>query len=167
MAVKKWVPIVVGLVIFVIIVGIGLLGGFAYLVSRQVGVQTLSSSAGVEEFEKLRARFEGQQAFIELPAEDSDAEPIVRKELATHPTGLVNTVHMRIWVPDEGKLVRVDFPMWMLRLMGNGPVTLNSGHGPTGHVTLKVTPQEIERRGPGLILDHASRGGERLLVWAD
>lgn len=167
MATRKWIPIVVGLVVFVVIVGLGLVGGLAYMVSRQVSVQHLSSTSGLEEFEKLRAPFAGQQAFIELPAEDSDDPPVVHRELATGPTGRVTTLHFRVWVPREGRLVRVDLPMWTLRLMGNKPIHLeHRGQGFDG-VSLNVTPQELDRRGPGLVLDYTAHRGERILAWLE
>ncbi len=169
MAGRKWIPIVVGIVIFVIIVGLGLVATFAYLVSRQVGVQQLSSSSGQAEFDKLRAPFAGQQAFIELPAEDSDDAPVVHRELETHPTGGVKTVHLRIWAPRDGKLVRVDLPMWTLRLMGSKPIELHTGDRSfgSGGVSLHVTAEEVDRRGPGLLMDYTGRRGERLLVWSE
>lgn len=167
MAVKKWVPIVVGIVIFVVIVGLGLVGGLVYFVTRQVSVQTVSPSSGAEEFDRLRAQLSGQQAFIELPGEDSDADPVVHHELATHPTGQVSTIHVRVWVPDDRKMVRVDLPMWTLRLMGSKPITIQTGHSALGGVRLRVTAEDIDRRGPGLVLDHTARHGERLLVWSE
>ena len=33
-------------------------------------------------------------------------------------------------------------------------------------VKLKITAEDLERRGPGLILDHKEATGERVLVWA-
>jgi hypothetical protein len=96
MAVKKWVPIVAGIVIFVVIVGLGLVAGAVYLFTRQVTVQTMASSeAGSEEFEKLRAALAGQTPFIELPSESGEGEPVVHTELATHATGQVSIVHVR------------------------------------------------------------------------
>lgn len=167
MATKKWLPILVGVVIFVVIVGLGLVGGCVYLITRQVSVQTLPRTAGVQEFDKLRGQLAGQRAFIELPDEDSDAEPVVHRELANHPTGQVSTVHVRVWVPREGKLVRLDLPMWTLRLMGNKPIKIQTGEDSLRKVSLKVTAEDIDRRGPGLLLDHTARAGERVLVWSD
>ena len=67
MAVRKWIPIVAGIVIFVVIVGLGLLGGLVYLVTRQVGVQTMTSAtAGEEEFDKLRAVVTGRAMASEI-----------------------------------------------------------------------------------------------------
>jgi hypothetical protein len=168
MAVKKWVPIVAGIVIFVVIVGLGLVAGAVYLFTRQVGVQTMpSAAAGGEEFEKLRSALTGQTAFIELPSEDGEGEAVVHRELATNPTGRVSVLHVRVWVPRERKLVRVDLPMWTLRLMGSKPMSIETGGGPFGRVPLRVTAEDIDRRGPGLIIDHSGRRGEKLLVWSE
>lgn len=167
MAVKRWVPIVAGIVIFVVIVGLGLVGSCAYLVSRQFGVQTLSPETGSKEFETLRSRFEGQRPFIELPADESEGLPVIHHEMATQPPGRVTVVHVRVWSPDDGKLVRVDIPMWALRLMGSGPLKIQTGDGPHRRVELKVSADEIERRGRGLIVDHATRDGDRILAWSE
>jgi threonine dehydrogenase-like Zn-dependent dehydrogenase len=51
MATNKWIPIVVGSVIFVVLVGTGLIGGFAYMVARRVQVQEMTASGGQEEFD--------------------------------------------------------------------------------------------------------------------
>jgi uncharacterized protein YneF (UPF0154 family) len=166
MAAKKWLPIVVGIIIFVVIVGVGLIGGLAYMVTRQVHVQTMSNSGGQVEFERMLAAFAGQKAFIELPA-DRDGDAVVHRELETKQPGSLSTLHVRVWVPDDKKLVRVDLPFWLMRLTGNKPIRLETGQSTFREVTLSVTPEEIERRGPGLILDHTARHGERLLVWTD
>lgn len=167
MATRKWLPIVAGIVIFVVILGLGLVGGCVYMVKRQVSVQTLSRTEGGAEFERLRRQLAGQRPFIELPAEDSNAAPIVHHELSTQPRGRVNTLHVRVWVPDDRKLIRLDVPFWMLRLMGNKPINIQTGDGAFDGLRLKVTPEEIERRGPGLVLDHGRPKGDRVLVWTE
>jgi hypothetical protein len=164
MAMKKWVPIVAGIVIFVVIVGLGLVAGTVYLVTRQVGVQTMpSAEAGGEEFEKLRVALAGQTPFIELPA-DFGGKAVVHRELETQGAGKISVVHVRVWEPRDKKLVRVDLPMWTLRLMGNKPMTIEAGGS---RVPMRVTATDIERRGPGLLIDHTGRRGERLLVWSE
>ena len=45
------------------------------------------------------------------------------------------------------------------------PIKLNAGS--LRDITLTVTPEEIDRRGPGLILNWAGGHGERLLVWTE
>jgi len=165
MTARKWIPIVVGIVIFVMVVGLGLIGGLIYVVTRQVKVETLSASGGQEEFNRLLASMAGQKPFLELPEPDSNGEVIVHREMATRDTGSVSTLHVRVWSPRDRKLVRVDLPFWMMRLTGNKPIRLNAGS--LGGVALTVTPEEIDRRGPGLVLDWSGRQGERLLVWSE
>lgn len=165
MATRKWVPIVVGIVIFVVLVGVGLVGGLAYVVSRQVKFQTMTTEQGQTEFDRLAAGMAGQKPFIELPGPNSDAPPVVHRELETHDTGSISTVHIRVWSPVEKKLARIDLPFWLMRLGGNKPFTVNAGS--MDGVALNVTPEEIDRRGPGLIVLWSSPRGSRLLVWTD
>jgi hypothetical protein len=165
MATKKWVPIVVGIVIFVVLVGIGLVGSLAYFVSRQVKVQTVTAEEGQAEFDRLVARMAGQKPFIELPAPDSDGLPVVHRELETHGTGSITTVHIRVWSPGQKKMARIDLPFWFMRLGGNKPFTVNAGS--MNEVQLHVTPEEIDRRGPGLIVLWTTSRESRLLVWTE
>jgi hypothetical protein len=165
MTARKWIPIVVGIVIFVMLVGAGLVGGLIYVVTRQVKVQAMSAAGGQEEFDRLRAGMAGRKPFLELPAPGSHAEVVVHREMATGDTGSVSVLHVRVWSPRDRKLVNLDLPFWVMRLAGNKPITLNAGS--LRRVALTVTPEEIDRRGPGLILDWAGGHGERLLVWTE
>jgi len=164
MAAKKWVPIVVGVAIFVVLVGAGLIAGFAFMVSRQVQVQELAPAAGQEEFERLLAGVAGQKPFIEMPDGDVD-RMVVHRELATRETGSVSRLCLRIWSPRDRHLVRVDLPFWLLRLTGNRSVRFDAGSH--GAVRLRVTPEDIDKRGPGLVLNTVLPDGERLLVWSE
>jgi hypothetical protein len=165
MATKKWVPIVVGIVIFVILVGAGLMGGLVFFVTRHAKVQAVTTEEGQAEFDRLVARVAGQKPFIELPAPDSDGLPIVHRELETHDTGSISTVHIRVWSPAKKTMARIDLPFWLMRLGGDKPFTVNAG--PLNDVTLHVTPEEIDRRGPGLIVLWTTSRDARLLVWTE
>ena len=113
MSTRKWVPIIVGIVIFVVLVGAGLIGGLAYVVSKQVNVQNLPEGRGEEEFTRLVARFAGETPFIKLPGDDRDdrSNMKVHHELETHNTGSIKTLRVAAWKPDEGKLVQVALPL--------------------------------------------------------
>ena len=167
MATRKWIPIVIGIVVIVMVVGIGLIGGLVWMVTRQVSVQEVSAESGDQEFEKLRAPFAGQKPFIELPADGNETNAVVHRELVKGTTGQVSTIHLRVWVPSDGKLVKLDLPFWMVRLMGSKPIEFRSDESGFRGMRLKVTAEELERRGPGLIIDHGGRDGERILVWTD
>jgi hypothetical protein len=165
MTARKWIPIIVGVVIFVMLVGAGLLGALVYVVTRQVDVQSMSNEGGQEEFDRLLASKAGQQALIELPAAGTNGEVVVHRELIKGDTGSISVMHVRVWSPRDRKFVKLDLPFWIMRLSGNKPITLNAGS--VRSVTLTVTPEDIDRRGPGLLLNWSGRKGERLLVWTE
>jgi hypothetical protein len=162
MTAKKWLPIIVGVVIFVVLVGAGLIAGLVYVVTRNVNVQQLSTSGGQEAFDAIAARFAGQRPFIEIP-ESGDA--VVHHELETHDTGSVSTLCVCAWAPRSRKLVRVNLPFWVLRLGSHRSVELHAGE--SGALTLDVTADQIDRRGPGLVLNQSRPGGEHILVWTE
>lgn len=162
MAVKKWLPIIVGVAIFVVLVGAGLVGGLVYVVTRNVNVRQLSTTNGEEEFDRIAARFAGQQAFLEMP---ESGDPIVHHELETRDTGSVSTLCVCVWAPRDKKLVRINLPFWTLRLGGQHPIELHAGG--SGAMTLDVTPDQLDRRGPGLVLKQSRHGRERVLVWTE
>ena len=164
MAARKWIPIAVGIGIFVVLIGAGLVAGFAYMVAKQVDVQEMTADGGQEEFDKLLASMAGQKAFIELPEGDPD-KIVVHREMQTKETGSISKIHVRIWSPRERQLVSATLPFWMIRLTGSSSIHFDAG----SHrgVRLRVTPEDIERRGPGLILNTTLTDGERLLVWTE
>lgn len=168
MAKKKWLWIVLGIVVFVVIVGIGAIGTFGYLVYRQMDIQTVAVESPEGEFRTARARFEGQVPFVELPESFESGRVIVhREQMAKEPTPLT-ALRVLAWGPRDRKLVRLSLPMWLLRLTGRHGVHLSNRDTAFGaDMRLNVTADEIERHGPGLILDYTTPGGERVLVWAE
>ena len=67
-----------------------------------------------------------------------------------------------------GKLVNVSIPFWLLRLAPSNKFSFLSDNGidfDTERVHL--TLEDLERRGPGLILDQADRRGSQVLVWTE
>lgn len=168
MAAKRWGLIVLGIVIFVVVVGVGLIVTAGYLFSRQVEVQTVSTESPDAEFDKTLAQFEGQKPYIEIPSPSDDTPPTVHHEQEKAQAQPLNTIHLLVWDPGERKVTRVNLPYWIVRLRGNRPLNLSSRQsGFRSGVRLQVTPEQIERHGPGLILDLNTRTGERVLVWVD
>ncbi len=168
MAKKSWGLIVLGIVIFVVVVGVGVIGTFGYIVYRQMDVRSVPAQSPDEDFAKEKARFADQVPFIEIPAGDLESTPIVhREQMAKEPTTL-NSLQVLAWGPRDKKLVRLTLPMWLLRLSGSRGVHLSNRDAPlSSDMSLNVTAEELERHGPGLILDITTPHGERVLVWAE
>jgi hypothetical protein len=168
MAKKNWGLIILGIVIFVIIVGAGVIGTFGYIVYRQMDVQTANVQAPDEEFARALKKFEGQVAFIELPEGLGPGTLVVhREQMAREPASLTG-LRVLAWGPRDKKLVRLTLPMWLLRLSGRQGVSLSDRDVPlSANMNLRVTADELERHGPGLILNFTTTTGERVLVWAE
>jgi len=66
----------------------------------------------------------------------------------------------------DDRLVRSDVPFWFFRLKGQAAqfALKNSGFDME---RLGITPKDIARQGPGVILDEIFANGDRLLVWAE
>ncbi len=66
----------------------------------------------------------------------------------------------------DDRLVRSDIPFWFFRLKGSAArfALKNSGFDMD---RLGITPKDIARQGPGVILDEIFSNGDRLLVWAE
>jgi hypothetical protein len=165
MATRRWGLIILGLVIFVVIVGAGVIGTFAYLMYRQVNVQTVSPATGEEEFTKVRARFAGQTPYIELSADDRGI-PKVHRELEKPQRTRLTSMHVLVWKGSDRKLIQFALPFWLMRLTSRGNIRIGSSHQDVS-VELKVTAEDIERYGPGLLIDQKAPRGEQVLVWVE
>jgi hypothetical protein len=168
MAKKNWGLIILGIVIFTVIVGVGVIGTVGYIVYRQMDIRTAILPSPDEEFAKTLATFQGQVPFIELPAGFVEGAAIVhREQMAAKPTPLTG-LRVLAWDPQEKKLVRLMLPMWLLRLSGHRGVNLSNRDVPlSADMNLNVTADELERHGPGLILNFTITRGARVLVWAE
>ena len=73
-------------------------------------------------------------------------------------------MHVLTWDPDDERLVSLSIPFWLLRRMGRGTINL-SGDDDDPFDDLDLTFEDLEWHRPGLILDYAREGDDRVLVW--
>jgi hypothetical protein len=161
----SWALIILGISAFVLIVGVGLLGVVGYVIYQQFAFQAKSATemSADEEFAQIVAKFEGQKPYLVI----KDGEPVVSEEPATAPGKPVEALHVIVWDPDERKVVKLNIPFWLLRMTKGQPIKLSSDDDPGAEsVKLKITAEDLERRGPGLVLDYKEASGQRVLVWA-
>jgi uncharacterized protein YneF (UPF0154 family) len=164
---QTWVSVVIAIVIVIAIMAISAVGGTAYFISRHVRTQFTAEPNAAEQFAQARARFAGQKPLIEIRRDD---EPVMHRELAAGSSSTVKLSSLRVLAYDTRaqKLVRVSIPFWLLRLaptnkfsvLGDNGIDLDSDRV---HLTL----DDLERRGPGLILDQADRRGSQVIVWTE
>jgi anionic cell wall polymer biosynthesis LytR-Cps2A-Psr (LCP) family protein len=166
----NWLLIVLGIVVFVVVVGIAMVAGFGYYMYRQIEPSRVTAGNPEQQFEELRARFKGETPFIDIATADEAQRAVHREQERTNPAP-ISKLRLATYDPQEKALVRVSIPMWLLRWAKDKPIKFSATSGAgirwEEDAPLKVTPAEIERHGPGLLVDTVSRRGERILLWAE
>ena len=155
---KTWISILIAVFIIAGIAAIGLVAGSAFWISRHVSTELTSTESAEAEFNRERARFAGQQPFVEISGGENN--PSVRRLPLTAGAERVElqTLHARVYDPDEGKIVRVEIPFWLIRFGKHISLMPEMG---------SVTMEDLERHGPGLIVNGKGDDGEQILVWIE
>ena len=154
---KTWISILIAVVIIVVVLCLAVVGGGVYIYTTHVSRQSASNESAADEFARARAKFPGQQALVDLRT----GEPTVRRtQDAGRSAGELHTLHALAFDREDGKLVRADIPFWLLRFKSKLSFLPDMG---------SVTVDDLERHGPGLIVDFAETGrrGGQVLVWTD
>jgi hypothetical protein len=155
---KTWISILIAVFIIAGLAAIGLVAGSAYWVSRHVSTQVTSTESAEAEFARERARFAGQQPLVEISG-GSDTPTVRRLPIAAGAErARLQTLHARVYDPDEGKIVRVEIPFWLISFGKSFSFMPDMG---------SVTMEDLERHGPGLIVNGKSDEGQQILVWLD
>jgi hypothetical protein len=162
--VKTWVWVVIGIAVVCILFVIAMAGAGIYFFSQNIQTTRASPAAATEEFDAVRARFKGQQPLIELDARGNLLRSNADRE-APHGTPRPETLHVMAFDPDDGGLVKVTIPFWLLRMQMDNAV-VNFGDSDMTLEDLKLTVQDLDRLGPSLVLDQVHEGGDRVLVWS-
>jgi len=160
---KTWISILIAGVIIVGVLAVVVVGGTAFFFYRHINATFTAQENADMSFAQERARFAGQKPLIEL---SRDEEPVVH-----HPTGPrreLQSLHALVYDEASGKLTHVDVPGWLLRLMsGGGRVRIANMDAFGDDDQAKLTMDDLERHGPGLVMDVKRRRGSQLLVWTE
>lgn len=162
--VKTWVWVVVAVVALGILAVIAMAGVGLYFFSQHVQTARVSGAEAEERFAEVRAGFEAQKPLIELDERgeflrsnpDRQASPDAPRPAA---------LHVMAYDLDDGRIVRLSVPFWILRLQ-KGNTTIDLGGSRMDLEDLKLTVEDLERFGPTLIVDHRDLRGARVLVWS-
>ena len=162
MRIPRWAQVLIGVTIVAVFLGIGGIIAVTAYFSQNVVVNTADTRAADDEFEKIKQRFKGQMPLVEFK-EGSGARRNERPGPVS--TSQLTTLHILAWDSDEEKLATVNIPFWVLRLK-SGPIRF-SAYTTGVDEGVRLTPEDIERAGPGIILEGTGRHGERVLLWAE
>lgn len=165
---KTWISVLIASVIIVAVLAVAAVGGTVFFFYRHINARFVPPDAADTEFAQARARFAGQQPLIEIRHDD---EPIIHKELLKmSAAGDKPLESLRVLAYDTHatKLVRVSIPFWLLRLAPSRHLSFLNDNGiDFDSDRVHLTLEDLERRGPGLLLDQADRRGSQVLVWTE
>jgi hypothetical protein len=160
----RWLPIAAGIVVLLAFTALGVaIVGSSWMREHVAVSDGSSAEAAAAAFDEARARFAGQAPLLEL---DSRGTPrYVGDPAARARGGAVESVHVLAWFPKRHRLAHADLPFWLLRLK-SGPIRLGAYVRGLGEHRVDLSPADIERFGPGLLLDADTRDGQHVLLWA-
>jgi hypothetical protein len=139
------------------------LGGFVYLSSRTITVEQAEQSDAARQFLAVRASFGSAVPMLEV-----DASGHIVQHASPTAGEAVHLERLRVLVfqAHRQRLVRADVPFWFVTLKGPA---LQYALRDTGVDLdrLGVTAADLDRHGPGPILDETRADGDRILVWVE
>jgi|SRR5579862_5697568 len=160
---KTVISIVIAVVLLIGILAFAVVGGTAFFIYRHVNAQFAPQDTAEQQFASQRVRFGGQQPFIEMPLGET---PVVHRD-ATKPRRELQALHALVYDSHAGKLTHVDIPGWLLRLMSGGGRVRLANLEMFDDDRDRVTIEDLERHGPGLVLDLHRGQSSQVLVWTE
>jgi hypothetical protein len=152
--------------VLVVIVGVAVVGGVAWLVYQDSAVEESASTPeqASASFEGVRSRFTGQAPLVRI---DAGGEPHVTPRAGASREGDgLDSLQVLVWEPRQGKVTRLQVPFWLVRLGGAAShMRINGKEHDLQQ--LHLTVEDVERAGPGLLLDHADDDGSHVLIWTE
>ena len=144
------------------------LGVSAILFSRWSDLETIPPEQAEQAFVDAMAGMGDEPPYIEIARSGAVT---VRRELERPGAAPLETLHLLAWDPERTRLLRIAFPFWFVRVKMND--TINLGTLTTllaqdwNNIDLRVSEEDLARRGPGLVLDHRLASGARILLWTE
>ncbi len=158
-----------GLVAAAVVLAAGAVAGigtFSILLSRWSDLQETTPAEARAALDTARAQAGAGPAYLEVTR---DGQVLVRRELERPAPARLRRLHLLAWDPQGGRLLRIAFPFWFVRAKMTRTINLGTlttaAAGDWRHLDLQVTEEDLERHGPGLVLDHAGEGGARVVLW--
>jgi len=168
MALRKqtWIWIAVAVAVAAFLGFIAIVAAGVFFVARQVETEPASAAIADRTFAEARARFEGQAPIIQIEDRDGMIRTRIDRPPPEVPAGpMPGTMHVMAYDPDEGRIVRLSLPFWLLRLGNKGSLRFSSDRTQLSFEHLNLTVDDLARYGPALLVDQKMPQGERVLIW--
>ncbi|MGH9202356.1 MAG: hypothetical protein ACRD2A_14100 [Vicinamibacterales bacterium] len=163
-SIPRWVQILGGIAIVFAFLAIGAVVVGVSWMREHIDVVDSSEADAARAFDEIHAKFPGQRPLLEL----RDRTPHYVEERASqrNSSATITTMHVVAWDSDERRLARIDVPWWVLRLK-SGTISFSSYASGLDDAGVKLRPEDIERHGPGILLDFTMPREGRVLIWTE
>ena len=158
---RTWVKATLGGVALVAVAVIALAASGAYFVLRHLEKRAGSEAEAMQAIDAVKARFGSRPPLVEI-IDPGSADIKINRPVETA-ASRVDTLHVINWKSDPGEVVSTEVPLALMRF---STVNIASQLG-IAPAKFRLTVSDVERYGPGIIVDYRSRGAFRLLVWVD
>jgi hypothetical protein len=159
--VRTWVKVSLGGVAVIVVAFAVLAGMGAYFVGRNLEIRSATEAEVLREFDAVRARFPVRQPLVEIVSpQDGD----IRINRIVHPEGRrATTIFILTWNVDDEDRVHTEAPLWLMRFSSIN-VLSKLGVAPE---RFRLTVQDVERYGPGIVADYRRPGKNHVLIWVE
>jgi hypothetical protein len=157
--------VIAGVATVVLAIGIAISLGVVSQSSFRIG--TAPRRDADDRFEAVRRRFPDRGPLLEITATGDHPGIVVHRERLPVSPAPVTTVRGLAWRAADESLMEVRLPFWFVRMKLAGGRASLGALLPAGWDVVRVSSDDLGRRGPGLLLDERRRSGDRLLLWAE
>ena len=158
---RTWVKATLGGLALIAVAVVALAATGAYFVFRNMEKRPGSEADVVQAVDAVKARFGSRPPLIEIV--DPERADIRINRPVEASASRVDTIHVVNWKSNTGELIRTDVPLWLMRF-STANIASQLGITPA---KFRLTVSDVERYGPGIVIDYGSQGTFRVLVWVD
>ena len=161
---RNWIAIVLGVFLLFGILGVGCVVVTVSWFRQNMSVASTTEEAAMQQLDDVRKRFPDQRPLIEMV----DGKPQLSEARANEPVSQkpLTTMHVMAYDTDEGNLVNFSLPFWLLR-MKSGPIRVSAYQEGWDDRGMSFKVEDLEKHGPGIIVDTTRPGEGRVIVWAE
>ena len=158
---RTWQKATLGLFIGILAIVAALGGTSAYFIMRSMEKRVAGEVEANNEMDALRRRYEPRAPLVEI-VEPRTGDIRINREQGPA-AAPVSTIHIISWESKENELVRTEIPLWLMRFSS---LNLLSKLG-IAPAKFRLTIEDVQRYGPGIVADYRSPGSSRALLWVD
>lgn len=160
-----WLWIILGVLFVLFVAGVSAVFIAASYFRQNVQIaRDISDADANREFDAALAKFPGQQPLIRLV--DGQPQFVADRANPSPSAKPLTTMHVLAFDEDEGGLARISLPFWLLR-MKSGPIELSQYSRGWDDERVKFRIEDLEKAGPGIVMDVTRPRDGRVLVWVE